>query len=93
MILEIIHRFPYNEMLKDYAKKLMASLMALLHVDNEENGVICLKIIVDLHKNYTALMDDQVQTFLDLVRETYLNMPNAVANAFGPVLLLQYPNL
>jgi transformation/transcription domain-associated protein len=81
--LEIIHRFPYNEALKTYAKDLMVALMNLLSQDNEENAVICLKIIVDLHKNYTALMEDQVQPFLDLVKEIYHNMPVAVANSFG----------
>jgi transformation/transcription domain-associated protein len=82
MILEIIHRFPYNESLKIFAKELMACLMNLMHVDNEENAVICLKIIVDLHKNYTSLMEEFVQPFLDLVKEIYGNMPTAVASAF-----------
>jgi transformation/transcription domain-associated protein len=56
--------------------------MNLMHVDNEENAVICLKIIVDLHKNYTSLMEEFVQPFLDLVKEIYGNMPTAVASAF-----------
>ena len=82
-ILEVIHRFPYNEALKTYAKDLMASLMKLMHLDNEENAVICLKIIVDLHKNYTVIMEEFVQPFLDLVKEIYGNMPMAVLSAFG----------
>jgi transformation/transcription domain-associated protein len=60
----------------------------LLRVDSEDNAVICLKIIVDLHKNYTALMENQVQPFLDLVIEIYNNMPIAVANAFGDTVCL-----
>lgn len=61
----------------------MACLMTLMHLDNEENAVICLKIIVDLHKNYTAIMEEFVQPFLDLVKEIYANMPMAVVTAFG----------
>ena len=60
----------------------MQTLMQLLTTDNEENGVLCLKIIVDLHKNYTVLMEDQVQGFLNLVRELYMNMEQSVHSAF-----------
>ncbi|KAJ3319442.1 hypothetical protein HDV06_006328 [Boothiomyces sp. JEL0866] len=83
MILEIMHRFPHNEALRKYSHDLMTTLMQLLLVDNEENGVLCLKIIVDLHKNYTALMEDQVQPFLNLVRDLYCNMEQSVAIAFS----------
>ena len=71
-ILEIIHRFPYNDSLRMYSKDLMVALMSLMAIDNEDNVVVCLKIIVDLHKNYTQLMDDQVQPFLNLVKDIYL---------------------
>ncbi|KAJ3311628.1 hypothetical protein HDV04_003892 [Boothiomyces sp. JEL0838] len=83
MILEIMHRFPHNEALRKYSHDLMSTLMQLLLVDNEENGVLCLKIIVDLHKNYTSLMEDQVQPFLNLVRDLYCNMEQSVAIAFS----------
>ena len=85
IILEIIHRFPYNESLRPFAVQLMNRLMKLLKEDNEENACIALKIMVDLHKNYTGMMEDQVQPFLDLVHEIYLNMPAAVAKVFDEV--------
>ncbi|KAI8925789.1 hypothetical protein BC831DRAFT_256646 [Entophlyctis helioformis] len=83
IILEIIHRFPNNDALKSYAQDLMKVLMSVLRTDNEENAVICLKIIVDLHKNYKTIVEDYVQPFLDTVQEMYQNMEKAVADAFG----------
>ncbi|KAI8897674.1 hypothetical protein BC833DRAFT_539959 [Globomyces pollinis-pini] len=82
MILEIILRFPQNEALKPYAHDLMVLLMDVLANDNEENAVICLKIIVDLHKHYTSIMQDQVQSFLHIVKEMYSNMEYAVQQTF-----------
>jgi transformation/transcription domain-associated protein len=81
--LEIIHRFPYNDSLKVFAVELMKVLLNVLVQDNEENAVVSLKIIVDLHKNYTVLMKDYVQQFMEIVKEMYKNMPVAVTSQFG----------
>nr|KAJ3422805.1 hypothetical protein HK105_006243 [Polyrhizophydium stewartii] len=84
IILEIIHRFPHNEALKQYVSELMTVLMLVLRQDNEDNGVLCLKIIVDLHKNYKQHVEGFVQPFLDTVQEMHSNMEKAVEDAFGP---------
>jgi transformation/transcription domain-associated protein len=81
-LLEILHRLPINDHLKDYAKDIMGLLMHILKTDNEENAVISLKIMIDLHRNYKTLVADQVQPFLDFVFEMYSNMPAIVKDAF-----------
>ena len=81
-LLEILHRLPINDHLKDYAKDIMGLLMHILKTDNEENAVISLKIIIDLHRNYKTLVADQVQPFLDFVFEMYANMPAIVKDTF-----------
>ena len=60
----------------------MLTLLRVLRYDNEDNALIALKIIVDLHKNYKNLLEEHVQPFLDIVREMYQNMEHAVALAF-----------
>lgn len=60
----------------------MALLMQILRTDNEENAVLSLKIMIDLHRNYKTVVADQVQPFLDFVFEMYQNMPNIVKDAF-----------
>ncbi|KAK9477125.1 hypothetical protein V1514DRAFT_353659 [Lipomyces japonicus] len=81
-ILEVIHRLPMNEHLRSYAIQLMQLLMTLLRTENEENGVLCMKIITGLHRSYKTVLSAQVQPFLDLVIEMYKNMPVVVKETF-----------
>ena len=60
----------------------MALLMHILRTDNEENAVLSLKIMIDLHRNYKAVVIDQVQPFLDFVFEMYQNMSGIVKDSF-----------
>jgi transformation/transcription domain-associated protein len=60
----------------------MALLMHIVRNDNEENAVLSLKIMIDLHRNYKSVVADQVQPFLDFVFEMYQNMPNIIKEAF-----------
>ncbi|CAG8494689.1 11619_t:CDS:10, partial [Ambispora leptoticha] len=82
VVLEILHRLPLNDALKPYALDLLKLVMQLLRTENEENAVICLKIIIDLHKYYKLILEDQVQPFLDIVQEMYQNMKQTVHEVF-----------
>ena len=60
--------------------------MRALENDNEENAVVCSRIIIELHKNYrssssaagTSILESQVQPFLDIVQRIYGNLPKAM---------------
>ncbi|KAI7852465.1 hypothetical protein BDC45DRAFT_550494 [Circinella umbellata] len=74
--------------------------MHLLRVENEENAVVCVKIIIDLHRSFRHVLEDQVQPFLDIVQEIYQNMEQTVKDAFdspttpaGPVTPGPHPLL
>ena len=43
---------PNNEQLLHHVPQLLKLAMQMLAVENEENGIICLRIIIELHKNY-----------------------------------------
>jgi transformation/transcription domain-associated protein len=45
--------------------------MVVLDQDNEDNAIICIRIIFDLHKNYRPALENEVQPFLDFVRGMY----------------------
>lgn len=81
-ILEILHRLPQTEPLKEYAPELCRTLLQLMRVENEDNAVVCVKIIIDLHRAFKHVLEDQVQPFLDVVQEIYQNMDQAVKDAF-----------
>lgn len=50
----------------------------VLREDNEDNGVIAVKIIMDANRAFKRDMDSHVQGFLDFVRDLYLGMGQAV---------------
>jgi len=81
--LEIVQRIPHTEALQEYVPKLMEILLDLLKNDNEENGTICVKIIVDLHKNYKNNLEKYVESFFEIVKEMYGNIKETVKNTFG----------
>ncbi|RKO90070.1 hypothetical protein BDK51DRAFT_18323, partial [Blyttiomyces helicus] len=84
-ILEIIHRFPHNDALKNYAVDLVKTLIHILKEDNEDNACLALKIVVDLFKTYRTPLEDLVQSFFDLVQDMYRNMKQAVKDTFDTV--------
>lgn len=86
MILDTLHRLPFQppEALEQYAGDIMKLLMDLVRVENEENAVLCMKTIMDFQRNYqkTPAVVDQVQPFLDLIRDMFKQMPKAVKETF-----------
>ena len=82
ILLEILNRLPNNELLRPYVHNLLKLAMYLLEVENEENAVICLRIIIDLHKNYRPTLETEVQPFLDIVQKIYNELPKTVLNTF-----------
>ncbi|EST09240.1 PIK-related kinase, FAT [Kalmanozyma brasiliensis GHG001] len=82
IILETTHRLPQQEVLKPYADILMTAMLNVLRDDNEDNAVLALKVIIDLHRSFKAVLQDQVQPFLELVKKLYSNMKNTVEQAF-----------
>lgn len=75
VLLEILNRVPTTEVLRPFAPDLLKLCMHLLHSDDENNAVIALHIILDLHKTYRAQRPQQgplepdVQPFLDFVKQ------------------------
>ena len=68
LVLEIVNRLPANDMLKPFAGQLMGLLLNVLQRDNEDNAVVCLRILFDLHKAYKGTLEDYVQPFMEFVR-------------------------
>jgi len=52
IILEIFNRIPHTEQLSEWVPQLLKLAMRQLQLENEENAIICLRIIIDLHKNF-----------------------------------------
>lgn len=83
MILEILNRLPNNDVFRAVVKPLLKVVMYLLSSENEENALICLRIIIDLHKNYRPTLEQDVQPFFDIVIKIYEQLPSTVNKIFS----------
>ncbi|KAJ3053641.1 hypothetical protein HK097_003754, partial [Rhizophlyctis rosea] len=86
-ILDIIQRFPQNDILRPYASELIDTMMHVFRVDNEENATIALKILMELNRTYKGFLEANAQAFLDIVMEMYGNMEQAVKETFDDQLI------
>jgi transformation/transcription domain-associated protein len=58
------------------------TLMQLVRVENEENAVLCMKIIMDLSRNQVKATTSRVQPFLELIQEMFQTMEEVVRETF-----------
>ncbi|CAN7108366.1 unnamed protein product [Brassica rapa subsp. narinosa] len=80
VVLEILNRIPHSEVLRPYVQDLLKVAMQVLTTDNEENGLICIRIIFDLLRNFRPSLENEVQPFLDFVRKIYQNFRLTVSD-------------
>jgi len=85
VLLEILNRLPNTETLRPFVKELMKLIMILLAEENEDNALICLRILIDLHKNYRPSLDPEVQGFINFVLAIYEELPKTVEKTFSEV--------
>ena len=76
-ILEIFGKFPNNEVLRPFVSDIMQVSLKVLESDNEDNALVALKIVFDLHKSYRPSLEASIQPFLDIVNKIYDNMSMA----------------
>lgn len=60
----MIHRLPTSETLRPYVKQILTLMLKLLQIDNEENVLVCLRIIIELHKQYRPQFNPEVSSAL-----------------------------
>ena len=95
-LLEIIQRLPFTDSLKQYAAPLLGIVMDVLQNDNEENATICLRVIIELHKNYRNVpqLEEHVQTFFDFFKSMLqlmqLNVQHLIENSDNDDMEVQY---
>lgn len=84
LILEMIHRLPTSESLRQYVKSILSLCLELLRTDNEENVLVCLRIIIELHKQYRPAFNQEIQFFLTFVKTIYSELPRHLPKIFEP---------
>ncbi|XP_043814591.1 transformation/transcription domain-associated protein isoform X2 [Manihot esculenta] len=82
IVVEILNRLPHSEVLRPFVQDLLKVAMQVLTTDNEENGLICIRIIFDLLRNFRPSLENEVQPFLDFVCKIYHNFKSTVSHFF-----------
>ncbi|XP_049383285.1 uncharacterized protein LOC125847672 isoform X2 [Solanum stenotomum] len=82
IVIEILNRLPHSEVLRPFVQELLKVAMHVLTTDNEENGLICIRIIFDLLRNFRPSLENEVQPFLDFVCKIYQNFRATVSYFF-----------
>ncbi|KAL9690490.1 hypothetical protein QQ045_010889 [Rhodiola kirilowii] len=82
IIVEVLNRLPHSEVLRPFVQDLLKVAMQVLTSDNEENGLICIRIIFDLLRNFRPTLENEVQPFLDFVGTIYQNFEHTVSYFF-----------
>lgn len=82
IVVEILNRLPHSEVLRPFVQELLKVAMQVLTTDNEENGLICIRIIFDLLRNFRPTVETEVQPFLDFVCKIYHNFKLTVSHFF-----------
>ena len=69
-MLEVLQRLPYYDALRPFAAEIMGLVMNTIRIDNEENTAICLRIIIELHKNFRNItqLEEYVQPFFEFFK-------------------------
>lgn len=82
-ILEIIHRSIMNETFQPFSEEILNTLTKIIVDENEENGVLSMKIITGLHKTYKNNLSEKVQPFVEIIGTIYDNMDKTVHDVFS----------
>nr|XP_033963173.1 transformation/transcription domain-associated protein isoform X1 [Pseudochaenichthys georgianus] len=82
LVLEIIHRIPTNEHLRPHTKNILSVMFRFLEIESEENVLICLRIIIELHKQFRPPISQEIHHFLDFVKQIYKELPKVVTRYF-----------
>ncbi|KAK0626737.1 hypothetical protein B0T14DRAFT_473033 [Immersiella caudata] len=81
-VLEIFHRLPTqptpSEPFEPYAEEAVDLLMQLVRNDNEDNAVICVKVISDIMRHQHKVLGGKVQLFLTLIHELFDQLERVV---------------
>nr|POE87354.1 transcription-associated protein 1 [Quercus suber] len=92
-VLEIIHRLPLNPQAQpegnpqnseQYALSILDTCLNLVKTENEDNAILCLKIVMDFCRWFTktAGVAEKAQAFLELILEIFDGMEQTVKDTF-----------
>ncbi|CAK9094971.1 Transcription-associated protein 1 (dTRA1) [Durusdinium trenchii] len=85
MALEVLHRLHPNEVLRPFVAQILELATEQLNLENEDNGLVCLRIIADMHKTYRPSdLVAQLIAFFDFCKKLLAKLPTTVQVVVPP---------
>lgn len=74
VLLEIINRLPVNESLRPQVTPIFTCMLHVLRCDNEENGTVACKTLLDVIRGYRFLPEECLVEFVSIFQEGLRNL-------------------
>lgn len=74
---------PHSRVFEPYINPIMSLAIETLEKDNEENGVVCTRIILSIHKSFRRSLDNFLVMCVDVMKKLYNNFEQSVHEAFS----------
>jgi transformation/transcription domain-associated protein len=78
LLINFLHHIPCVDVLRPQALTLLGGFFYLLRHDNEENGVVCCKAIIDLVRSFRALNEELITEFTSILQDVLRNTKGLV---------------
>ncbi|KAG5637374.1 hypothetical protein H0H81_004799 [Sphagnurus paluster] len=78
VLLEIVNRLPVNEAVRPSVTPIFNCMLHILRTDNEENGSVACKTLLDLIRGYRILTEECLAEFLSIFQEGFRHMKDVV---------------
>jgi transformation/transcription domain-associated protein len=92
VLLEILHRIPFVDVIRPQSGAMYSGMLYLLRHDNEENGVTCCKIIIDLVRSFKSVSEETITEFMEILQDVLRNMKGQVEELLSEDSLPLDPN-
>ena len=81
-ILELLNSCFSNQLSEDQVNNILDCLLTILPKENEENGIICMKISTILFKSFKNILQEKVEQFICIIIQCYKNSRELVNKEF-----------
>ncbi|KAF5387961.1 hypothetical protein D9615_000446 [Tricholomella constricta] len=83
VLLEIVNRLPINEAIRPLSTPIFTCMLHILRRDNEENGSVACKTLLDHIRNYRILTEECLAEFVAIFQEGFRNMKDIVVEVLS----------
>ncbi|KAG6866480.1 hypothetical protein C0991_003998 [Blastosporella zonata] len=83
LLLEIMNRIPINEAVRPYVSEIFSCVLQVLRIDNDENGSVAYKILLDLVRGYRALTEEFLIEYIAIFKQGLNNVKELVSDVFS----------